>query len=444
LFAFVAIVCAPTIALAGQATCSNPGLPVGAAASPDLLPGRLTLNLTSGLLPISEAESLQEGAQLVRYDTDLVLVETRLAAEYVLTPNLAIGASVPYRVVDVDVQTSPMSNQMIHVRTERLTGIGDAQLTLHYARELPGAWRLHARAGTSIPLGSTVEDPHALGAIGQEHQHIQFGSGTFIPSLAVEAQHAFGPVTASTFALAHLSLYENDHGYKQGHRFSGGIAGSSSFGLRDFTFGLGLEAHGETAERWQGEIPMEEGNEGRIDFLLGPSAAYRFADGFAVVADVKLPVYSHVVGNQLDYGVVIGVGLVAAFDVKPRPSWKGLDQQPLDPATPTLMPVPGRVTVFDLWATWCAPCRDLDTRLVALAKRYPQLAVRKLEVGDPDSEAWKRHLAPGSFDLPHLKLYDAKGALVFEKTAPPAELVKAVEAYLSALSASAVTPPQVP
>lgn len=425
----LAIVCAPAIAEAGQATCSNPGLPVGAAASSDLLPGRLTLNLTSGLLPISEEELLQEGAQQIRYATDLVLVETRLAAEYVLTQNLAIGASLPYRVVDVDVTTTPMSMQQIHVRSERLTGVGDPSVTLHYAREL-AAYRLHARAGTSIPLGSTVEDPHALGAIGQEHQHIQFGSGTFIPSLALEVQRALGPVTASAFGLAHLSLYENDHGFKQGHRFSGGIAGSTSFGLRSWTFGLGLEAHGETAERWQGEIPMEEGNEGRVDFLLGPSVAFRFASGFAAVADVKLPVYSHVVGNQLDYGLVIGVGLVAAFDLKSRPSWKGLDHEALDPTTAALTPVPGRITVFDLWADWCAPCRDLDARLVALARTHPQLAVRKLEVADSDSAAWQRYLAPGEFDLPHIKLYDANGTLVFERTAPPAELVRAVEEYL--------------
>jgi len=432
---FAIAVAAPT-AHAGQATCSNPGLPLGTRASRDLLPGRLTLNLTNNLLPISEEEVLQEGLGQVRYNTDLVLFESRLAAEYVLTPYLAIGAAFPYRAVDVGVEQRdaatgmPIANpSTIHERTERLTGVGDPTLALHFAREV-GAYSVHVRAGTSIPLGGTVEDPHALGAIGQEHQHVQFGSGTFIPSVAVEVHRTFGPVTTLAFALAHLSLYENGHGFKAGHRLSGGIAGSTSFGLRAWTFGLGFEAHGETAERWHGEIPIDEGNEGRVDFLLGPNAAYRFTSDFAVFADVKLPIYSHVVGNQLDYGPVVGLGVVASFDLGSRPSWRGLDHEAVDPATPSLAPVAGRVTVFDLWADWCAPCRELDQRLVELARKHPQLAVRKLEVGDSDSAAWQRYLAPGSFDLPHIKLYDANGALVFERTAPPAELVRAVEAYL--------------
>ncbi len=432
-----AIAVTPGIAYAGQSTCSNPGLPIGATASSDLLPGRLTLNLSSAMLPIHEEETIAEGAGSVLYDTHLLLVETRLTGEYVLMPSLAIGASFPYRVVDIDVAQRdpatgmPIANpSTIHERTETLTGVGDPSLAVHYAREVAG-YRFHVRAGTSIPLGGTVEDPHALGAIGQEHEHVQLGTGTFIPSLAVEVQRAIGPVTVATFALAHLSLYENDHGYKAGHRFSTGISGSTSFGLRSWTFGLGLEAHAETAERWQGMIPKDEGNEGRVDLLVGPSVAYRPGRGIAVVADLKLPAYAHVVGNQLDYGVVVGLGVVAALDVRPRPSYRGLDERPVDPSTPQLVPVAGRVTVFDLWAAWCAPCRELDERLATLARAHPELAVRKLEVGDPDSAAWQRYLAPGKFELPHVKLYAADGTLVFERTAPPAELARAIEDYLT-------------
>src|SRR5689334_18978936 len=107
------------VLFAGQATCSNPGLPIGAAASPDLLPGRLTITLSSALLPIDGSDDIQEGTQLVHYDSTLVFVETRLAAEYVLTPYFAIAASLPYRVADVDVTTAPVANSEIHVRDER-------------------------------------------------------------------------------------------------------------------------------------------------------------------------------------------------------------------------------------------------------------------------------------------------------------------------------------
>lgn len=425
-------------ARAGQATCSNPGLPVGAAASSDLLPGRLTLNLTTGFLPISSEEVLAEAQGPVLYDSRLVLVETRLAAEYALTPWLALGAALPYRMVDIDVaHRDPASGMevpasMIHLRTETLRGIGDPSVTAHVAREL-GRYRLHGRLGTSIPAGSTVEDPFLLGQIGQEHQHVQLGTGTFVPFAAAEVQRAFGPVTAALWGLAHVSLYENDHGFRAGHRLSGGLSASTGALVRGWTFGLAAEVHGETAERWGGVVHTDEGNAGRLDVMAGASAAWRPLRGLAVVADAKLPVYSHVSGSQLDYGLVAGLGIVATFDLGRRASWRGADHGVVGPAgaAAELRPVPGRITVFDLWAAWCAPCRELDEKLAALARAYPErLAVRKLDVVDPDSPAWQRHLAPGRFDLPHVKVYGKAGALLFEQTAAPAELVRAIEALL--------------
>ena len=424
---------------AGQATCSNPGLPAGAAASSDLLPGRLTLNLTTGLLPIHGEQVLAEAQGPVLYDSRLVFVETRLAAEYALRPWLALGAALPYRMVDIDVAHRDPSTGMpvpapssIHARTETLRGVGDPSLAAHLAREA-GAYRLHGRLGTSLPAGATVEDPFLLGQIGQEHQHVQFGTGTFVPFAAVEVQRAIGPATAALWGLAHLSLYENDHGFRAGHRLSGGLSASTSALARGWTFGLAAEVHGETAERWRGVVYGDEGNAGRLDVMAGASAAWRPLRGLAVVADAKLPVYSRVSGNQLDYGVVAGLGVVATFDLGRRASWRGADHGVVGPAgsAPELVPVPGRITVFDLWAAWCAPCRELDDRLAALARAHPdRLAVRKLDIVDPDSAAWRRHLAPGGFDLPHVKVYGADGVLRFERTAPPAELARAIEALL--------------
>jgi thiol-disulfide isomerase/thioredoxin len=439
--ALAALAAAPAPARAGQATCSNPGLPLGAAASSELMPGRLSLSLTSGFLPVHSEEILDDGAGPVLYDTRLALVETRLAAEYAVRPWLAVTGALPYRVIDVDVaHRDPATGAMVpgsslHSRTETLHGVGDPSLDVHLAREV-GALRVHARLGTSLPLGRTEEDPHLLGAIGERHQHIQLGTGTFIPYASLEAQRAIGArATVAAWALAHLSLYESGRGFRPSHRFSGGLTASSGLGLRAWTFGAALEAHGETAERWQGVIYRTEGNAGRLDVLAGGSVAWRPARRHAVVADLKYAVYSHTEGTQLDYAFVGSFGVATELDLARRPSWRGAD---LDVAVAApagsaaeLVPVPGRITVFDLWAEWCAPCRELDGRLAELARAHPgRLAVRKLDVVDPDSAAWRRHLAPGRFELPHLKVYGADGRLLFERTAPPEELARAVEALL--------------
>ena len=426
-----------TRASAGQATCSNPGVPVGATASSELFPGRLTLSLTSGLLPISSSEILDDAAGPVRYDSRLVLLETRFGAEYALTPYLAIGGALPYRVADVDVSYfDPATGDPrepsfagIHARTETLHGIGDASLHVHGALSR-GSFAFHARLGSTLPLGSTLdENPYELGAIGFPHEHIQLGTGTAMPFVALEVQRQVSRVNLSAWGVAYLSVYEGANGYKPGSRISAGVTGSTSV-ARSLTLGLAASAHAETTERWDGKIPKDEGNEGRVDVLLGGSIAWRPAANLAITANLELPVYSHVTGNQLDYGIVGGLGLVMSFDLKRRPSYRGLDSAVVGPAgsaTP-VTPVPGKVTVFDLWADWCAPCRELDERMAALARRYPdRIAVRKLEVVDSDSAAWKAFLAPGGFDLPHIKVYGPDGVLLFERTAPPETLVRAIE-----------------
>ncbi len=431
-------------AQAGQATCSNPGLPIGAGASSDLLPGRLTLSLTTGLLLLDGSEVVIENAGRIRYDSSLSLFETRLSASYALTSSIAIGGALPYRVDDVGVEYfdpatgAPVASaSSIHIRDERLTGFGDPSLHVHGAREV-GALRFHVRLGATLPLGATVENPHLLGSIGQEHQHVQLGTGTVVPFGVIEAQHRFGDgaraITGAAFAAAFLSLYENDEGYQAGHRISGGLSASSSFGLRSLSFSIAAEVHGERAERWDGLEYPEEGNTGRIDTLVGGSIAWRPIPQLAIAFDAKVPVYSKVYGTQLAYGPVLGVGVIGTFETRNKPSYRGADVASVGPpgsASP-LVAVPGKITVFDLWADWCAPCRELDERLADLARRYPdRIAIRKLDVVDSDSAAWATYIAPGNYDMPHVKVHGRDGALLFERSAPPLELVRAIEALLA-------------
>jgi thiol-disulfide isomerase/thioredoxin len=107
-------------------------------------------------------------------------------------------------------------------------------------------------------------------------------------------------------------------------------------------------------------------------------------------------------------------------------SREGIDIVDLAPpgAAVDLVPVPGKLTIFDFWASWCTPCRVLEEQLLELASRHKDVvAIRRIDIVDADSPATKRHLVPGNYDLPHLKVYGPDGILLFEATAPPDALI---------------------
>lgn len=431
---------AARIAQAGQATCSNPGLPVGAAASADLAPGQLIVGARTALLPISSTEVLAEPTSQLRYDNHLTFLEARGNVEYAITTWLAATATVPYRIVDEKVayfdpatgaQVRPADGS-IHARTETLHGVGDPDVGVHVAREAAGI-HFHVRAGTSLPLGGTLaEDPFVLGTIGQEHEHIQFGTGTFVPFVAVEAQRPF-PNTRATlaaWAVAHLSLYANDAAYRAGSRVSGGLDVALPLGSRALMLTLGGEVHAETAERWNGIVHETEGNAGRQDVYAAGAIAWHPTPDLAIVANFGVPVYEHVAGNQLAYSFVAGLGAVATFDLARKPAWRGLDARPAgEPGSaPALAPVADKLAIYAFHAAWCPPCRALDRALAELVAAHPErYAVRELDVVDTDSAAWRTFLAPGGFDLPHVKVVAPDGTVVLERSAPPAQLVRAIE-----------------
>nr|WP_303647832.1 TlpA disulfide reductase family protein [Haloarchaeobius amylolyticus] len=102
-----------------------------------------------------------------------------------------------------------------------------------------------------------------------------------------------------------------------------------------------------------------------------------------------------------------------------------------------LVPTPGTVTVVDLFATWCAPCKKQLDVLNAVRGEYDDVSfvsVTNERVGDSFTRAdiadwWRRHdghwtvgLEPGgeilkafgATGLPHVAIADSDGRLVFE------------------------------
>ena len=70
--------------------------------------------------------------------------------------------------------------------------------------------------------------------------------------------------------------------------------------------------------------------------------------------------------------------------------------------------VPGKYTVFDVYADWCGPCRQVDERLRQLAAARADVAVRKLDVVDFDSPL-ARELGPRFEALPYVIVFSPAG-----------------------------------
>ena len=70
--------------------------------------------------------------------------------------------------------------------------------------------------------------------------------------------------------------------------------------------------------------------------------------------------------------------------------------------------VPGKYTVFDVFADWCGPCREVDERLRQVVTQRPDVAIRKLNVRDFDTPL-ALELGSAFETLPYVVVLTPKG-----------------------------------
>jgi thiol-disulfide isomerase/thioredoxin len=86
-----------------------------------------------------------------------------------------------------------------------------------------------------------------------------------------------------------------------------------------------------------------------------------------------------------------------------RLSSAGEDVPSLDPHA-----VRGKVTIFDFYADWCGPCRQVDEHVLGLMKQRKDLAYRRLNLGGWETPLAKHYMASVQ-SLPYVVVYDRNG-----------------------------------
>ncbi|HTJ44718.1 MAG TPA: thioredoxin domain-containing protein [Kofleriaceae bacterium] len=345
----------------------------------------------------------------ITHDQRIFLEESRLSIALGLPRGFGLSLVVPVRVFSTTIRYEDASgavvqlaNPGIHHRDETLVGLGDPILLGSITRTI-GAWRVTARAGASLPLGRTQPNPFVLGDEGLAHEHFQMGTGTIEPVAALEVSRAW----LRAYAFTQQASYEDSYGYRAGDRYAAGVELRRALD-RAWSVTGGLALQDETAEHWRDTPDPSEGNLGRVDVMIDAGASWAASRDVSFDLDVKVPIYTHVVGGQLDMPAIVSLGASWSFG---------------RPTAPKIEHAEGKTTIVDYWATWCAPCKVLEPRLEALARDHADhVELRRVDLTDVDS----------ALELPHVTVYDPSGATVLDRSAEGdlASLYGAIEAAI--------------
>ncbi len=375
----------------------NPALPGGAPG--DTQGGSDGSWLVSGRLSYAGVpyKSLQQGTKEAP-NPDELQVNVHL-----ITAELAVTA--PWQTkLSVQLPTGRLATSTLaESRTD--TDIGDAELRIRQSLPRFSSLRLDIGAGLVLPTGPYIAKSGAAN-LPPEASFLTLGRGV---------TWAIGELQLSTSVTKNISAY-------------GEIAARAPLGRAEDDFDWGSEVRGliggqarlphgiaalAIAEwQWRGTASepdpfaggrLESANAGGNWFTLMPGLGYDLSKNISIVGGARVLVYSDVNGNQLVPSLGGFLSLTGRWSPKPANR-----QSPPKEATSVPEPVIGSITIIDYWATWCAPCKDIDALLSAAAGEWgDDVVIHKVDASaSPDESVTLPAEATG---LPVVEIYDATG-----------------------------------
>jgi hypothetical protein len=228
-----------------------------------------------------------------------------------ILPKTVLTASLPLEMKNVTVQYLTLDDKPftppygdIHHRNETLFGFADATIAAKYYFLTEPANTLDFLLGSSVPTGKTEDDPYQLTEKGLPHQHLQFGTGTFMPLLGLE--WTFGNIF--TWSQFQASLYTNDKGYFPGWNLAAGIGYPVSLS-KNFALVPQVDTFYQSASSWHN---FRDDSSERFQIGASLSLIWNINDKLSLNTQLKVPVYKKApaeAGNEFTEPVVIFIGL---------------------------------------------------------------------------------------------------------------------------------------
>ncbi len=201
-------------------------------------------------------------------------------------------------------------NMEIHHRNTSYEGWSDATvLVAHRSTGILGSTDTATLAiGSSIPIGRIERDPFVAGEQGRRHRHIQFGSGTFDPS--VEAGYYFpisGELTGQLFGTGRFPLYENRYDYRGAVEVTG-ILGAAWRPVENVSVHGGYGIFRQGFAHWSGH---RDENSGLVSHLVLLGVGAKPLSGLDCGIDLSVPVYQDVLGpgDSFDQALSVAVSI---------------------------------------------------------------------------------------------------------------------------------------
>lgn len=254
-------------------------------------------------LGLSHDGFTEQGFGITRADTHTLTVD----ASYGITNWLTAGFAVPlmYKRYAALVDGESVSRDVF--------GVGDALVLAKFAwigngAFAPGALRLWVAPGVKLPTGpyQTDDDYGRLPAAAQLGSGSFDGVGAAFASIGLDGEGSKALLLASVVGRF---TTENSEGFRAGHSIESTIYVTSShiehWGLR---IGPQLRIGARASQN-----EVELANTGAIRLGGRAGAAYSLSENTSLTADIQVPIYGRVHGDQLDPLLAAGIGLLATY-----------------------------------------------------------------------------------------------------------------------------------